>query len=149
MTNPLALIQQNDTTLAQLELWQIPDDTAQQDWQAWHTNLLRMQQVVKLLLPKSETFGRAKFGDDVWAETEAEFQLDFGLPLPEPTTPKGQTERDFDFLANNINRWISASVKQYGELETWDNARLTYAIDVLEPVEKHIVRIRELLEAAR
>lgn len=147
MNNPLALIQQNDTTLAQLELWQIPDDTTQQDWQAWHTKLLQMQQVVKLLLPKSEAFGRATFGDDVWAETEANFQLDFGLPLPELTTQKGQTERDFDYLSSNISRWVTACVKQYGQIETWDHARLTYALEVLSPIEREAKRIRELLEA--
>lgn len=145
MNNPLTIVEQKDFTLAQLELWEIPATTTQQDWQAWHTSLLKMQQVVKLLLPKSEAFGRATFGDDTWAETEARFQLDFGLPIPEPTAPRDKSEAEFDYLAKNISRWITACVNQHGDIETWDNARLTYALEVLEPISEQVDRIRSLI----
>jgi hypothetical protein len=145
MNNPLTIIEQKNFTLAKLELWEIPATTTEQDWQEWHTDLLKMKQVSKLLLPKSEAFGRATFGDDTWAETEALFQLEFGLPLPEPKSPKHEGDAEFDFMAKNINRWVSACVKQYGDIETWDIARLTYALEVLEPIGEQVARIRSLI----
>ena len=81
----LILANEAFTKLEQLELWEIPETTTKEQWQEGHKQLLMLGQVVKQLLPKSERFGQKHFGDDAVIDVEAQFILEFGLPIPEET----------------------------------------------------------------
>jgi hypothetical protein len=144
--NTLTIIPDKRLTLDQLDQWEIPAETTKEQWTEGHTQLLWYAYAVKRLLPKSEAFGRAQFGDEHWIETEARFQLEFGLPIPDSSTPRETDEdRVLAYLCKGVERWMERS----GNLDTWDSDRLNAALNLLEPMEKEAQRIRELLEAAK
>jgi len=75
-------------------------------------------------------------------ETEARFQLEFGLPIPEPAQHRPTAEDAvFDYLAKGIERWM----EQCGDIDTWDAHRLNRALELLTPFEAQAARIRSLL----
>ena len=138
----ITLIPDNRLNLSELDKWEIPADTTKEQWTEGHTQLLWYSQAVKRLLPKSEAFGREQFGEDHLIETEARFQLEFGLPIPEPAQPRHEAEDVvFDYLAKGIERWM----EKCGDLETWDADRLNRALELLTPFEKQAARIRSLI----
>jgi hypothetical protein len=129
--------------LQQLELWEIPENTTQDEWKLNHKQLLLMSQIAKRLIPKSQAFGIKHFGLDVMIETEARFQLEFGLPIPDTTDiPKLEGEEAvIDMLERGFQNWI----KRTGDYETWDKPRLERALRMLEPLAEQADRIRQLL----
>lgn len=138
----ITLIPDNRLNLSQLDKWEIPTDTTKDQWSEGHAWLLWYSQAVKRLLPKSEAFGKEKFGEDHVIETEARFQLEFGLPIPEPAQPRPTAEDAvFDYLSKGIERWM----EKCGDLDTWDADRLTRALELLTPFEAQAARIRSLL----
>jgi hypothetical protein len=129
--------------LEQLELWDIPQTTTKEQWAEGHKQLLLLQQVCRRLIPKSSAFGIKHFGMDFWVETEADFQLEFGLPIPDTTEiPKLEGEEAvIDYLERGFARWVQRS----GDYETWDKPRLERALAMLEPLAEQADRIRQLL----
>ena len=139
----LILANEAFTKLEQLELWEIPETTTKEQWQEGHKQLLMLGQVVKQLLPKSERFGQKHFGDDAVIDVEAQFILEFGLPIPEETN-RIRLEGDeavIDYLERGFQRWVQRS----GSLELWDKPRLERALRMLEPLAEQVNRIRQLL----
>ena len=139
----LILASEAFTKLEQLELWEIPETTTKEQWQEGHKQLLLLGQVVKQLLPKSERFGQKHFGDDAVIDVEAQFILEFGLPIPEETN-RIRLEGDeavIDYLERGFQRWVQRS----GSLELWDKPRLERALRMLEPLAEQVSRIRQLL----
>ena len=139
----LILASEAFTKLEQLELWEIPETTTKEQWQEGHKQLLLLGQVVKQLLPKSERFGQKHFGDDAVIDVEAQFILEFGLPIPEETNSirlEGD-EAVIDYLERGFQRWVQRS----GSLELWDKPRLERALRMLEPLAEQVSRIRQLL----
>jgi hypothetical protein len=143
----LILTNEAFTKLEQLELWDIPQDTTKEQWQAGHKQLLLLGQIVKQLLPKSERFGQKHFGDDAVIEVEAQFMLEFGLPLPdESSRPRLEgDEAVIDMLERSFQNWVRRS----GSMELWGRDRLERALRMIEPLAEQAVRIRELLEDAK
>ena len=139
----LILANEAFTKLDQLELWQISENTTKEQWQDGHRQLLLLGQVVKQLLPKSERFGQKHFGDDAVIEVEAQFMLDFGLPIPEPsnTTRLEGDEAVIDMLERGFQRWVQRS----GSMELWSRERLERALRMIEPLAEQAARIRQLL----
>jgi len=139
----LILANEAFTKLDQLELWQIQENTTKEQWQDGHRQLLLLGQVVKQLLPKSERFGQKHFGDDAVIEVEAQFMLDFGLPIPEPsnTTRLEGDEAVIDMLERGFQRWVQRS----GSMELWSRERLERALRMIEPLAEQAARIRQLL----
>jgi hypothetical protein len=138
----LILANEAFTKLEQLELWDIPQDTNKEQWQAGHKQLL-LGQIVKQLLPKSERFGQKHFGDDAVIEVEAQFMLEFGLPIPdESTRPRLEgDEAVIDMIERSFQRWFD----RYGSMELWGRDRLERALRMLEPLAEQVGRIKELL----
>jgi len=130
--------------LDQLELWEIPQDTTKEQWQEGHRQLLLLGQAVKQLLPKSEKFGQKHFGNDAVIEVEAQFMLDFGLPIPEETN-RVKLEGDeavIDMLERSFQNWVRRSES----MELWETSRLERALRMIEPLAEQAVRIRQILE---
>ena len=139
----LILASEAFTKLEQLELWEIPETTTKEQWQEGHKQLLLLGQVVKQLLPKSERFGQKHFGDDAVIDVEAQFILEFGLPIPDETN-RIRLEGDeavIDYLERGFQRWVQRS----GSMELWDKPRLERALRMLEPLAEQVARIRQLL----
>jgi hypothetical protein len=143
----LILANEAFTKLDQLELWEIPQDTTKEQWQEGHRQLLLLGQVVKQLLPKSERFGQKHFGDDAVIDVEAQFILDFGLPIPDASnTPRLEgDEAIIDMLERSFQNWIRRS----GSMELWSRDRLERALRMLEPLAEQAARMRQLLEEAK
>jgi len=143
----LILTNEAFTKLEQLELWEIPQDTTKEQWQAGHKQLLLLGQIVKQLLPKFERFGQKNFGDDAVIELEAQFMLDFGMPIPDASnTPRLEgDEAIIDMLERSFQNWIRRS----GSMELWSRDRLERALRMLEPLAEQAARMRQLLEEAK
>ncbi len=143
-TLELILTNKSITTREQVESWQIPETTTQDQWEEGHKQLLLVQQITRKLLPKSQSFGVKHFGVDALIEIEAAFQLEFGLPSQEEKPVSNNTEITvIDYLEKGFKRLASRSQ----EFETWDTERLQRAVALLEPVSETLLKLRNILSA--
>jgi hypothetical protein len=142
-TPNLILVKDSINTISQLQFWEIPEDTSKEKWTDGHKQLLLMQQVVRKLLPKSQSFGVKQFGLDYLVETEAQFQLEFEIPLP-AETPKREEESDvMDYLVKGFQRWAEKA----GDIEAWEKDRLERALEILKPLTTTAERIKKTLQS--
>ena len=151
MQTNLILVKESIQTIEQLKLWEIPQEMTKEQWSEGHKQLLIMQQVVKKLLPKSQSFGVLKFGLESFVEAEASFQLEFQLmeakaelELEQQTEPIKRDEENniFDYLEQGFIRWA----ERCGDMSTWDDARLQKTLKLLKPITNIVDRVHSIIE---
>jgi hypothetical protein len=136
-----------DSTMVTLNALTLPDTLTKEDWTLIHRDLLLCKKAAAKWIQQSRDYSTDKWGLEFTADTEAQLELDLGLPMPEdkPTlNPDDKTKAivTIEGLSQKFEMWER---KMHDEIDAWDKPRLERALELLTPMEATAARIRQLL----
>lgn len=136
-----------DTSTFTTETVNIPDNCTMDQWMQIHRSILLCKNAAAKWLSQSRAYAVGKWGTDWTADTEAQLELDLGLPQPEAQPSLNPPDKSrgivtIEGLSQKFELW---SRKMEDEITTWDTDRLNRALELLTPFEAQAARIRSLL----
>lgn len=125
----------------------IPDSTTQQGWTDLHSAIITCKRAAGKWLSQSRKWATERWGVDFVAETEVQLELSLGIeakdkPANLNAPDKSKAIVTIEGIAQSFNLWHR---KMVTEIDTWDNDRLTRALELLEPMEQQAAAIRRKL----
>jgi hypothetical protein len=126
----------------------IPANTTKKDWVGIHNSVLLAHKIGINLrnkwIKQSRIFGAEKYGLDFLAETEVQIEIELGYDPTRKTkgmnpSDKSQGIVSIEGITQSFKLWHR---KIKDEIETWEEARLDRAIELLEPMAATYAKLK-------
>lgn len=127
----------------------LPDGMPASDWAEIHRTLMDCKRAAKQWVKDSRTYAEKRYGLELVAEVEVQYELNLGIEPPKEEQPKlnppgkASVFVSIEGIAQQFQMWER---KMDDEIQTWDRPKLSRALDYLAPIERKAQLIRELME---